>query len=728
VKLVSPQAWGDLIVNYQTSNLLAGIGTIGINAWSAAFTNLTNGIILGAKGAVSLDAQKRKAYLNAFGAMLKSAFVGEKPALKAAKNVLFKGDYSNVQDALTMELGGVNLWEAILAQAEAYRAGKAGATKPELPVKILGQEYRIPLDSRIISSKYGLMAPFIWFGRAMAAGDAFNKISSRKMYEMAEAYNVAAGKGLKSQEEIELEVARLLNLTPEARRRAEARAEAEAAEFGLTPDQQALRVEELLEQGRPDEAEAQALIDKSKRFAAQTTFTNDFEGWFGLLADGLTSLSLKAWPLRLFVKFLRTGSSLANETLNFMPAISAIRLFRGSAGMLKDSKYYRPPPVPGTVEHDLLLSKMVLGHGMALTLGLALFKAMEDDEEDPEFMIHFKGPIDPAQRDAFFAAGGKLRSIQVGKFKDGSPRFFSFESLPVGFSGPLILASTIAEAIRYEKRSTAETVIAGLATGGALAMYGVLDMAALSGIRQLMTLTSPGPGTRDSKAILSNLTKTVGNVAGGLIPGYASLRDVEQLFNAIIGAPSARPYKDNLLSTFIQAVPFAAKVGKPDLNFLGGNVKTGVANAAPFLRRLTTVGVDSNAYDTGDRSEQAIHDKLVSLFASNRTSIDWEAGPLKDFAMPELVQQAAANGESLTYDDFFELRRELTADEKYEWLQRAGPAIQQQLAPLIPQLEQAGRAEFITYVRAVANPVKRAILYQILLEKNQEGILLKKQQ
>lgn len=437
---------------------------------------------------------------------------------------------------------------------------------------------------------------------------------------------------------------------------------------------------------------------------------------------------MKAWPLRLFIKFLRTGSSLANETLNFMPGISVVRFLRGSAGMLKDSKYYRPPPSPGTVEHDMMLGKMAVGHGLTAILGLALLKALQDDEDDPQFMIHFKGPTDPAQRDAFFAAKGKLRAIQWGKFKDGNPRFISFETFPVGLSGPLILAATIAEAIRYEKRSTAETTIAALATGGALAAYGVLDMAALSGIRQIMTLTSPGPGTTDSKSILSNLVKTVGNLAGGLVPGYASLRDFEQMFNSITGAPSSRPFQDNLLSSFLQSLPFASKVKQPDLNFLGGNVKTNISNAAPFLRRLTTLGVDSRNYDTGDRSEQAIHDKLISLFASNRTSIDWSAGPLKDFAMPELVQQAAARGEDLTYDDFFELRRELTPNEKYEWLKQAGPAIQQQLAPMIPTLEKASRAEFITIVRAVSSPIKKMVLYKMLLEKGQQDILLKPQQ
>lgn len=597
--------------------------------------------------------------------------------------------------------------------------------KPELPVNVLGQEYRIPLDSKLISSKYGALAPFIFFGRAMAAGDAVNRISSQKMYEIAEATNIAISQGLESNDEIELEVTRLLNLTPEARKRAEARAEADAKEFDLTSEQQALRVEEILEQGRPEEESVKNLTTKTKAFGAQATFTNDFEGWFGLLADSLTSLSAKAWPTRLFIKFLKTGSSLANEVLNFMPVVSTVRLYRGSAGMLKDTKYYRPPAVAGTVEHDLLLGKQILGYLFTGTL-MTLFREAIGGEDDPYLNIHFKGPSDPAQREAFFAGGGKLRSIQVGKFKDGKPRFFSFEGFPVGLSGPLILSGAMVEAIRYDKRSTAESVILGGLTGGALAMYGILDMAALSGIRQIMSLTSPGVGQRDAKGIMTNLVKTVGNVVGGLIPGYATLRDVEQLFNGIVGSPTARPYQEGLLSTFMQSVPFASKVGRPDLNFLGDNVKAQVENSLPFLRRVTTVGVDSQAYDNGDRSEQAIHDKLISLFATNRTSLDWGAGPLKDFAMMELSEQKRANGEPISIDDFYQLKRELSDDERYEWTQRAGKEIRTVLGQMIPQLEQMSRVEFVTLVPQVTNPIKKVVLYQVLLEKNQEGILYPK--
>ena len=725
VKLVSPQVWGELLVNYQTSNLLAAIGTIGINAWSAYVSNELNGAILASVGVargLAGDKARAKAYIDAAVALNAAIFAGEKPALTAAQNVFVNGDYSNVKDALTMELGGVNIWEAIVKQAEDYRAGKPGTAKPELPVKVFGEEYRIPLDSKYLSSKYGALAPFIFFGRAMAAGDAINRISSRKMYEIAEATNIAIDKGLKTNDEIETEVARLLNQSPEARRRAEAKAASEAKEFDLTPEQQSLRVEEILEQGRPNEEEVKNLIEKSKEFAAKTTYTNDFEGWFGLLADALTQLGAKAWPLRLFIKFLRTGSSLANEILNFMPGISTVRLYRGSAALLKDTKYYRPPTVPGTVAHDLLLGKMFMGY---IATGIFLYGLKEamGGEDDPYFNMHFKGPTDSAQREAFFAGQGKLRSMQFGRFRDGKPIFVSFESFPVGLSGPLLLSAAIAETVRYEKRSKAESIILGGLTGAALAMYGVMDIAALSGIRQIMSLTSPGVGQRDAKGIITNLTKTVGNVAGGLVPGYATLRDVEQLFNGIMGAPSARPYQENLLSTFAQSIPFASKVGRPDLDFLGGNNKTQLANTVPFLRRLVTSGVDSAAYDGGDRSPQAVHDKLISLFAANRSSLDWGAGPLKDFAMMELMDQKQKNGEPVSVDDFYQLKRELSTDEQYEWIQRAGPVIQEQLGALIPQLEKMSRVEFMTVVPQIVNPIKRALLYQLLLEKNQEGIL-----
>ena len=89
----------------------------------------------------------------------------------------------------------------------------------------------------------------------------------------------------------------------------------------------------------------------------------------------------------------------------------------------------------------------------------------------------------------------------------------------------------------------------------------------------------------------------------------------------------------------------------------------------------------------------------------------------------DLIKDAAANGVTLTPDDFFQISRELTNDEKYEWMQRAGPVIENSLAPLIPQLEKMSRPQFITFMQQVNKTIKNPILQNVLLEKNQEGIL-----
>jgi hypothetical protein len=96
--------------------------------------------------------------------------------------------------------------------------------------------------------------------------------------------------------------------------------------------------------------------------------------------------------------------------------------------------------------------------------------------------------------------------------------------------------------------------------------------------------------------------------------------------------------------------------------------------------------------------------------------------------MMEMVQDAQAKGDRLTADDFYNLKRELSTDEKYEWMMRAGPIIQEQLSQLIPQLEQMSPGQFREVTRSIVNPIKKAILYQVLAEKNQEGILFPERQ
>ena len=731
IKFVAPVVWSDLLINYQTAGLLSSVGTVGINAFGSLLNAELNAFLLTAAGGVkyaigaALNKEQEKAlgkaYLSALPSLNQAIFSPKGKAYAAALNTMLSGNYSDISDVLNQEYGGINTFEAIVNQAEAYRKGQS-SIRPELPIKAFGKEYTLPLDPKAISKKYGLLGPYIWFGRAMQAGDALIKVSTKKMAEVLEATNVAIDQGLTTQEEIEAEVARLLNMSPEARSRAEAKAAAEAKEFSLTPTEQTLRVEEIIAQNRPDEDAVKEITKRAQTLAAQTSFTNNFEGYIGLLAGTVNDLGEKAKALKVLLKFLRTGSALANEGLKFLPIISQIRFIRGSAGKLKDSKYFVPPPTPGTIEHDLLLGKMFTGLMGIFLIGLRFLPAMSG-EDDPENNIHLNGPADPTQREAFLAAGGKLKSIQLGTFKSGKPRFVSFEFFPQGIQAVLTLIASYVESVRYSKRSKVEAALEGTLAAGMVTTLAMLDIGFLSGLRSIMALTSPGPQRTDPKMIIDTTVKLAGNITASFIPGYATARDLEQAYNGFTGSPSARPYQENLLSVFMSSIPFASKIGRPDLDFLGGNIRTQMSNTVPFLRRLTTVGVDGMAYNNGEHSQQAIHDKLISLFAANRYALDWDPGPLKNYAMMDLIKDAAANGVTLTPDDFFQISRELTNDEKYEWMQRAGPVIENFLAPFIPQLEKMSRPQFITFMQQVNKTIKNPILQNVLLEKNQEGIL-----
>ena len=117
IKVVAPQVWGDLIVSYQTANLLAGFGTVGINAWSAFISNNFNAAILGMVGAAkrSVGLKSGKAGLYGTAEFYSSLYASKTPWL-AAWNVLKNGDYTGAVDVLSQELGRANIWEAILNQ------------------------------------------------------------------------------------------------------------------------------------------------------------------------------------------------------------------------------------------------------------------------------------------------------------------------------------------------------------------------------------------------------------------------------------------------------------------------------------------------------------------------------------------------------------------------------------------------------------------------------------
>jgi hypothetical protein len=748
VKLLAPMTVTELLTNYQSMNLLLAFGTSGINAFSSFANNLAQASIIGARGAIKTVTgtvfNKPEETIRGIGYM-KAALETFKPlafwnknggiAWKAAKEIFLKGDFSNVQSVTTMEMGGINMFEAFTSQLDSYLKKSTGAVKPEITIKTPGflewigmqPEYTFSLANKYAFSKFNpaTVGPFIMFGRLMAIGDSMNTISAKKMYQMGEAYNIALKKGFTTLEEVEKEVARILNSTPEARRRAEARATEENKEFNYTPYQYALRVDEIIEQERPQDEVSQELAKRTEKFAERTNFRNNFEGVLGAAMASAVTLSNIFPPSKFVLKYLRTGAALGNAAMDIVPLLGQARYMFGIGNFerMRDSKFFVPPAQKDTVDRDIALGKLWLSYILGAGL-LALLRKALDREPDPDFNIHISGPKDPAQRKALLAAGWKARSIQIGTFENGNPRFISFESLPPFLAGVLIPIGAFTEAIRYEKRSKQEAVIPTLAAASWMTIYAMMDYAFLSGIRGLIQLAAPSSGGTTSTDQLTNIVKFIGNVASTLLPGYASLRDIEKLIEGIYGLPTGRLYQDSFMSVFLASVPFASKVGEPALDFLGGTTRAKFWNSVPFVRRLMTTGVDTSEYAQGSRTEDAIHDKLISLFAKNQVALDWEAGPLKIFAAAEL-----ANKPTIGVSELLTLKRELTETEKYDWMQRAYPRILEVLGPNIETLQTLSPVEFKYIVgelvrgnSKIPGPMPIA-LYETLLQKNQQEIL-----
>jgi hypothetical protein len=267
-----------------------------------------------------------------------------------------------------------------------------------------------------------------------------------------------------------------------------------------------------------------------------------------------------------------------------------------------------------------------------------------------------------------------------------------------------------------------------MATAGLATTIGFLDLTALQGMRGIMRLISPAPGA-GADSLLKEFGSTLSGIAAGfVIPYYPTFRDVESLFDGITGTPKSRIRKDGFFSSLASSFPIVAKFGEPDLDHLGGQVSSQLVNNMPLVRRFVSTGVSTDAYDTSDTpTDQAVHDKLMTIFAKHGRVITWNAGDLKAIAQQELMIQAA-RGMPIDKSPYeiLALSRDLTFDEKYDWVKTAGPAIQAELEKFIPAFEQAqDNAEF-DYIlsKTKVNAIKRAALQYVLRKEGLEKVMI----
>ena len=740
IKTSAPIAWGDMLVDFQTFNLLASVSTLGINTYGGTVQVLTDvGLMALTNGVEGLfgNTAAGKAGFNGIARLFQVAipkWMGGEGLAWDAMNVIRKGDLSAAQDMASGDYSTVNMFQAMKQKIENVRKGKLSIEDAYQEINLpFGLKFFLPLNPFTATGKIvdALLSPPVWVSQAMAMGDSFNKLGAKKAMEIAEAYRLA-GQKYSDPAELDAEAMRLLNYTPEARNMAIAQAEEEAERFNLNPFQKAMRVEEIIEQGR-DQA-GQQLTDLAIQYSKRSTFTNDFEGSIGRVLSGLQTFARNNhWSTRTIFKFLKTASSLTNESLNWIPAWSLKRLLVGSGTLTdKGSKFRTEAPSPGTNAYNIQIGKVVLGHA-AFAILLAVLRSAgawgPDREDDPDFMIHNNGPDDPTQAKAFRAAGGRGKSIQIGSFKSGNARFISWETLPFGMVGFLMPLAIVVEAQRYSKRSDAEALTTAAAAALPMVGFGFLDLAFMNGLKRVFNAAYPQQ--QSSEGRLKAFSDFVGNLgATTFVPAYATLRDLESTLDGLMQTPSGRPAQVGVTSAFLRSIPFATsvpgmeKIARPDLTMLGTPIKVPLLRGIPLAKRAFSLGADINSANPEDR--------IFALLAAKRVGIDWSPSALSDIAVKE-VQDKIASGSIAPGQAQRELSnavflgKRLSGEEKYDWMQLAGPDIVNVLSNprifnLILNTEDPNVVREI--ISRVTNPIKKAALMKTQIERmrKQQGL------
>jgi hypothetical protein len=736
IKTSAPIAWGDMLVDFQTFNLLASVSTLGVNTYGGTVQVLTDvGLMALTNGVEGLfgNTAAGKAGFNGIARLFQVAlpkWMGGEGLAWDAMNVIRKGDLSAAQDMASGDYSTVNMFQAMKQKIDNVRKGKLSIEDAYQEINLpFGLKFSLPLNPFTATGKVvdSLLSPPVWVSQAMAMGDAFNKLGAKKAMEIAEAYRLA-GQKYSDPAELDAEAMRLLNYTPEARNMAIAQAEEEAERFNLNPFQKAMRVEEIIEQGR-DQA-GQQLTDLATQYAKRSTFTNDFEGSIGRVLSGLQTFArTNHWSARTIFKFLKTASSLTNESLNWIPAWSLKRLIVGAGTLTeKGSKFRTEAPTPGTNAYNIQVGKVVLGHA-AFAILLAVLRSAgawgPDREDDPIFMIHNNGPDDPAQAKAFRAAGGRGKSIQIGSFKSGNARFISWETLPFGMVGFLMPLAIVVEAQRYSKRSDAEALTTAAAAALPMVGFGFLDLAFMNGLKRVFNAAYPQQQGAEGR--LKAFSDFVGNLgATTFVPAYATLRDLESTLDGLMQTPSGKPAQVGITSAFLRSIPFATsipgadKIARPDLTMLGTPIKVPLLRGIPLAKRAFSLGADINSADPEER--------VFALLAAKRVGIDWSPSSLSDIAVKE-VQDKIASGSIAPGQAQRELSnavflgKRLNGEEKYDWMQLAGPDMVKVLSNprifnLILNTEDPNVIREI--VSRVTNPIKKAALMRTQLERMQK--------
>jgi hypothetical protein len=397
-----------------------------------------------------------------------------------------------------------------------------------------------------------LLTPLRYVGRAMSAADAVFYYANEDLRAHLLAREAGKREGLSGQG-LRKFVANIMADTDAARSNAAAQATEEGYQ-GLAHKQ---RVGEILEQARP-----QWLQEGAVDFAQRTVYRENPYGVLGWL-HGMISTGTRAFPpLKFAFPFITLTTNFFNESFNWLPPVSGVRLLIASRG---GKLYGRKLDLSNTADVELYRdhqAKLAIGTVLMGALAAAAEAALDDEDG---FAVFGKGPLDAASRKTWIENGGRSYSVRIGG------KYFPYQYWPQ--AAPLAVLGNYYDTRRWgtqdEQATIADKTIIGLQRG-ALAF---LDVPTLQGIAGLLnTLEKPGTvGAAD------NYARRAARTAGGFVPGSAFLRFLDNLND------STRYDGPGMRGAVLANVPFAHTLGpeqsglRPVLNGLGEPVQIGWA-------------------------------------------------------------------------------------------------------------------------------------------------------
>lgn len=423
--------------------------------------------------------------------------------------------------------------------------------------------------------------------RAMKAVDSVFYYPAREAYA-----RVVTAKLLESQyegRELYKRVREYLHVAPDQFARAKQQAEKE----GFVGHDLALRVSNLIEERRRGTDIGTKASDASERFALESTYNNEPEGWAGVLYQKLVPLTQTITPggipvLRVFLPFLRVPTNVFNASMNYTP-LGALRAYRGMPIEVKrgeDGKTTVERREFNDLERAQLLAQSIGGSLlMAGLTALALGAGGDDDEEEPWFTITATGPNDFKQRQQLEATGMRPHSIKIGDV------WISYKDSPMLI--PLAIVGHMVDGVRYGKQADESTLGGKLTDAVMTAPRAIFDTSMLSGLSTMMEFIS---GRSSAKQVQDFLLRTT---AGTVVPNL--LQQIDRTFS-----PEARE-ANGPLGSVGATIPFVRQTGDEKTDVLGEPIER-----SPLAR---FGGVEGN-----DPLREVLRDKGVFISVPQRST------------------------------------------------------------------------------------------------------------